>query len=89
MRNNLAELRDVSINVESLRTAWAEQVSFAGNYAWEKRNYVDLTFFTVYFQHLLLDIENIIGEKPKNYIIQILTKSDFKKSIIEKINFSE
>ena len=71
MRNNLAELRDVSINVESLRTAWAEQVSFAGNYAWEKRNYVDLAFFTVYFQHLLLDIENIIGEKPKNYIIQM------------------
>ena len=71
MRNNLAELRDVSINVESLRTAWAEQVSFAGNYAWEKRNYVDLAFFTVYFQHLLLDIENIIGEKPNNYIIQM------------------
>ena len=71
MRNNLAELRDVSINVESLRTAWAEQVSFAGNYAWESRNYVDLNFFTVYYQQLLLHISDVIEEEPKNYVIQV------------------
>ena len=69
--NNLAELKDVSINIESLRTAWAEQVIFAENYSWEPRNYVSYTFFTLYFQHLLLDIENILGEKPKDYIIQM------------------
>ena len=69
--NNLAELQDVSINIESLRESWEEQKILAGNYEWKERNYVDLTFFTVYFQHLLLDIENILGEKPKNYIIQM------------------
>jgi len=71
MKNNIAELKDVSINVESLRTAWAEQVSFAGNYAWESRNYVDLNFFTVYYQQLLLHISDVIEEEPKNYVIQV------------------
>ena len=71
MRNNLAELLDVSINIESLREAWAEQLVFAGDFDWGKRNYVSLDFFTPYFQHLLLDIENVLGEKPTQYIIQL------------------
>ena len=71
MKNNLAELKDVSINLESLRTAWTEQVIFAENYSWKPRNYVSYTFFTVYFQRLLLEIENMLGEKPKDYIIQM------------------
>jgi len=70
MKNNLAELQDVSINIESLRAAWAEQLVFAGDFEWGKRNYVSLDFFTAYYQHLLLDIENVLGEKPKDYIIQ-------------------
>ena len=76
MRNNLAELLDVSINIESLRAAWAEQVVFAGDdYEWGKRNYVDLDFFTPYFKHLLLDIENVVGEEPTQYIIQLHDRS--------------
>ncbi len=71
MKNNLAELLDVSINIESLRAAWAEQLVFAGDFEWGKRNYVSLDFFTPYFQHLLLDIENVLGEKPTQYIIQL------------------
>tara|TARA_R110002020_G_scaffold394339_1_gene604395 strand:+ start:16 stop:645 length:630 start_codon:yes stop_codon:yes gene_type:complete len=71
MKNNLAELLDVSINIESLRAAWAEQLVFAGDFEWGKRNYVSLDFFTAYYQHLLLDIENVLGEKPKDYIIQL------------------
>lgn len=78
----------MSINIESLRAAWAEQLVFSGDFEWGKRNYVSLDFFTEYFQQLLLDIENVIGEKPidfttreqvenvtgeksKNYIIQL------------------
>jgi hypothetical protein len=76
MRNNLAELLDVSINIESLRAAWAEQVAFVGDdYEWSKRNYVELDFFTAYFQHLLLDIQNVIGEEPTQYIIQLHDQS--------------
>lgn len=76
MRNNLAELLDVSINIESLRAAWAEQIVFAGDdYEWSKRNYVELDFFTAYFQHLLLDIQNVIGEEPTQYIIQLHDRS--------------
>lgn len=75
MRNNLAELKDVIIDIQSLRAAWAEQVVFAGEFQWEHRNYVGLDFFTAYFQHLLLDIENVIGEKPKDYIVQLHDRS--------------
>lgn len=75
MRNNLAELKDVIIDIQSLRAAWAEQLVFAGEFQWEHRNYVSLDFFTVYFQHLLLDIENVIGEKPKDYIVQLHDRS--------------
>jgi hypothetical protein len=75
MRNNLAELKDVSINIESLRAAWAEQLVFSGDFEWGKRNYVELDFFTAYFQHLLVDIENVIGKKPKDYIIQLHDRS--------------
>ena len=32
---------------------------------------MSLDFFTAYYQHLLLDIENVLGEKPKDYIIQL------------------
>jgi len=73
MKNNLAELKDVSINIESLRAAWAKQliVAMREDFKWGKRNYVSLDFFTEYFQNLLLDIENVIGEKSKNYIIQL------------------
>ncbi len=80
MKNNLAELLDVSINIEDLRTAWDKQVILSKNYTWIGRNYVDLTFFTPYYQKLLLDIENVIGEKPKNYIIQLHDHSLFKYS---------
>ena len=69
--NNLAELTDISIDIEGLRIAWKEQVIFAENYSWKPRNYVSYTFFTVYFQRLLLEIENMLGEKPKDYIIQM------------------
>jgi hypothetical protein len=65
----------VSINIESLRAAWAEQLVFSGDFEWGKRNYVSLDFFTAYFQHLLLDIENVIGEESKDYIIQLHDRS--------------
>jgi hypothetical protein len=71
MKNNIAEIKDVSINIEELRTAWSEQLIFTGNYSWEPRNYVDLEFFTSYFQQLLSHIADLIDEKPKDYIIQI------------------
>ena len=80
MKNNLAELKDVSINIESLRAAWAEQLVFSGDFEWGKRNYVSLDFFTEYFQQLLLDIENVIGEKP----IDFTTKEQVEKVIGEK-----
>ena len=71
MKNNIAEIKDVSINIEELRTAWSEQLIFTGNYSWKPRNYVDLEFFTLYFQQLLSHIADLIDEKPKNYIIQM------------------
>ena len=36
----------MSINIESLRAAWAEQLVFSGDFEWGKRNYVSLDFFT-------------------------------------------
>jgi hypothetical protein len=71
MKNNIAEIKDVSINIEELRTAWVEQVKFAGNYSYGQRNYVDLDWFIPYFQYLLLETEKALGIKPKNYIIQV------------------
>ena len=71
MKNNLAELRSIDINLDVLQAEWTKQVTFASDHIWEPRNYVSYTFFTLYFQHLLLDIENILGEKPKDYIIQM------------------
>jgi len=32
---------------------------------------VSFDFFTEYFQNLLLEIENVLGEKPTQYIIQL------------------
>ena len=34
MKNNLAELLDVSINIEDLRTAWDKQVILSKNYTY-------------------------------------------------------
>ena len=65
----------MSITIESLREAWAEQLVFSGDFEWGKRNYVSLDFFTEYFQNLLLEIENVIGEKSKDYIIQLHDES--------------
>ena len=71
MKNNLAELTDIDIDVNVLRAEWAKQVTFASNKIWKHRDVVDLTFFTEYYQQLLLSIEDIIGEKPKDYVIQL------------------
>ena len=71
MRNNIAVIKDVSINIEELRTAWVEQVKFAENYSYGQRNYVDLDWFIPYFQYLLLETEKALGIKPKDYIIQV------------------
>ena len=46
----------MSINIESLRAAWAEQLVFSGDFEWGKRNYVSLDFFTEYFQQLFESI---------------------------------
>ena len=71
MKNNLAELTDIDIDVNVLRAEWSKQVVYQSGYNWQARNYVSFLFFTVYYQQLLLSIEDIIGEKPKNYIIQM------------------
>jgi hypothetical protein len=74
--NNLAELTDISIDIEDLRIAWKEQVVEAGDSIdWTYRNYVEFSFFTEYFQKILIDIENVVGEKPKDYIIQVADPS--------------
>ena len=74
--NNLAELTDISIDIEGLRIAWKEQVVKAGDSIdWTYRNYVEFSFFTEYFQKILIDIENVLGEKPKDYIIQVADPS--------------
>ena len=70
MKNNLAELTDIDIDVNVLQAEWAKQVVYQSGYDWQARNHVSFLFFTVYYQQLLLSIEDIIGEKPKNYIIQ-------------------
>ena len=71
MKNNIAELKDVSIDLDVLRAEWAKQVTFVSGHKWESRNYVDLNFFTAYYQQLLLHISDVIGEEPKNYVIQV------------------
>ena len=71
MKNNLAELTDIDIDLNVLRAEWSKQVVYQSGYNWQARNYVSFLFFTVYYQQLLLSIEDIIGEKPKNYIIQM------------------
>lgn len=72
MRNNLAELTDINIDIEGLRESWEEQKILAGpNFPWTYRNYCELSFFTEYFQNILIDIEKLLGEKPKDYIIQL------------------
>lgn len=76
MNNNLAELTDINIDIESLRMAWEEQVEVAGDSMdWTYRNYVEFSFFTEYFQKILTDIENVVGEKPKDYILQVADPS--------------
>ena len=49
MKNNIAELKDVSIDLDVLRAEWAKQVTFVSGHKWESRNYVDLNFFTAYY----------------------------------------
>jgi hypothetical protein len=71
MKNNIAELTDIDIDLNVLRAEWSKQVVYQSGYNWQSRNYVSFLFFTVYYQQLLLSIEDIIGEKPKNYIIQM------------------
>lgn len=70
MKNNLAELLDVDIDPNLLYDEWLKQIEYSTGHAWKSRNYVGLNFFTTYFQALLQEINNIVGEKPKNYIIQ-------------------
>ena len=74
MKNNLAELRSIDINLDVLQAEWVKLVTYQSEYKWGGtggRNFVEFSFFTLYFQQLLLDIENVLGEKPKNYIIQM------------------
>ena len=71
MKNNIAELKDVSIDLDVLRAEWAKQVTFVSGHKWESRNYVDLNFFTAYYQQLILSIEQALGEVPTNLTIQV------------------
>ena len=71
MKNNIGELRDTTIDLDVLRAEWALQVTFASDHTWISRNYVDLNFFTAYYQQLLLHITDLVGVEPKNYLIQV------------------
>ena len=64
MRNNIAVIKDVSINIEELRTAWVEQVKFAENYSYGQRNYVDLDWFIPYFQFLYIFFHHQLNLLP-------------------------
>ena len=70
MKNNLAELLDITIDNRVLQTEWYKQVSYSQGYKWEARNYVEFDFFTPYYQILLQSITDVIQEKPKDYLIQ-------------------
>ena len=72
MKNNIGELRDTTIDLDVLRAEWALQVTFASDHTWISRNYVDLNFFTAYYQQLLLHITDLVGVEPKNYLIQVI-----------------
>jgi hypothetical protein len=75
MRNNLAEIADIDIDLDILYSEWCKQVVYAGDHEWQNRNYVELDFFTPYFQVLLESINDVIGEHPKNYVIQCHDRS--------------
>lgn len=70
MRNNLAELTDINIDINVLQTEWYKQVEYSRGYVWTPRNYVELDFFTTYYKVLLESITDVVDETPKNYIIQ-------------------
>lgn len=70
MKNNLAELTDIRIYPDMLYIQWHRQIGYARGHAWKNRNYVPIEFFTPYFQSLLDSVSNLIGEEPKNYVIQ-------------------
>ena len=70
MRNNLAELLDITIDNRVLQTEWYKQVSYSQGHKWEARNYVKFDFFTPYYQVLLQSITDVIQEEPKDYLIQ-------------------
>lgn len=67
---NVALLKSYQLdNKETLEFRWNEQVQFKFGFNYIARNYVDLEFFTDYFQKVITDIANIAGPY-KNIVIQ-------------------
>lgn len=75
MRNNLAEILDIHINPDLLYLEWLKQIEYSHGYCWLERNYVEIEFFTSYFQILLETVNDLINEEPKNYVLQCHDKS--------------
>lgn len=75
MRNNLAELLDICIDPIGLQVQWRNQIEYSQGFKWQERNYVEIEFFTSYFQILLETVNDLINEEPKNYVLQCHDKS--------------
>jgi len=69
---NIAEVKDIKIDLPLFREEWEKQVEYAGkDFDWQPRTYVPLDWFTPFFQDYLLHVEEVLQEKPKNYLLQI------------------
>ena len=70
--NNIAEVKNVNIDLDVFRDEWEKQVIHAGaDFDWQPRTYVPLDWFTPFFQTYLLEAEEALQEKPKNYLLQV------------------
>lgn len=68
--NNLALLKVFELDpVPILELEWERQVSHQQNYSYKARNYVDLDFFTYYFQNLITSLSSKLGDY-KNIVVQ-------------------
>jgi len=69
---NIAELKDIRMDLDVFRDEWEKQVIYAGkDFDWQPRKYVPLDWFTPFFQDYLQSIIDVLGEKPKNYLLQV------------------
>lgn len=72
MKNNLAELQTIKLDSIAVRQSeWEKQVAYQSEHKWTTRNFVEFSFFTEYFQKLLMSIEKAIGEVPTTLIVQL------------------